>query len=266
MIFREARPADDIAGLRRRCFPEDQIEKHFPVARAFVAEAEGRVVAHLGFIEQPVMGYPAALAFDAMTDAAYRGQGVFSRLAAFAADEIRGDYALSTAWQIRPAVLPAMVRAGWLPILRAPVFVRPIWSAAAPAAALLRRSEAAAPQLRCGNRERQLALPHSRFTAPYYTCTENLVTRETILKGYRTLAIVDLTPDAKQELKAALKSTTCRLAAALLSWRHPALPLLLRMGFLPSPHRFRFLVNVFDPRIDAKRVKWVLSWADTDHL
>ena len=63
-----------------------------------------------------------------------------------------------------------------------------------------------------------------------------------------------------------MRSTSCRLAAALLSWRHPALPLLLRMGFLPSPHRFRFLVNVFDPRIDAKKTKWALSWADTDHL
>ena len=258
MIFREATPADDVAELRRRCFPEDEIEKDFPVARAFVAEAEGRAVAHLGFTEQTVMGYRAALAMDAMTDPAYRGQGVFSRLAAYAADEIRNDYALSTAWQIRPAVLPAMLRAGWQPILRAPVWVKPIWTAAA---------KAAAPQLRCGVGERQRKLPQSRrFAAPYYTCSENLVTRETILKGYRTLAIVDLTPGAKQELEAAMKATTCRLAAALLSWRHPALPLLLRMGFLPSPHRFRFLVNVFDPHIDARKTKWALSWAETDHL
>ncbi|HEX6087473.1 MAG TPA: GNAT family N-acetyltransferase [Thermoanaerobaculia bacterium] len=251
MIFREATPADDIAEMRRRCFPEDTIEKNFSIARAFVAEAEGRAVAHVGFIERTVMGHHAALATDAMTDAAYRGQGVFSRLAAFAAEAIRNDYALSTAWQIRPAVLPAMMRAGWQPILKAPVWVRPVWTAAAPAAALKSGSEAAAG---------------SRFDAPYYTRTPNLVTREAILKGHRTLAIVDLTPNARPELKAAMKATTCRLAAALLSWRHPALPLLIRMGFLPSPHRFRFLVNVFDPRIDAKNTKWALSWADTDHL
>jgi Acetyltransferase (GNAT) domain len=253
-MMREATAADreSIRELRERCFPEDAIEKPFDVARAFVAEAEGRVVAHLGFIEQTyVFGgvtYRAALAMDAMTDARVRGQGVFSRLAGFARDAIRGDYAFSTAWQIRPAVLGAMVRNGWEPVLAAPVFVRPVWG---------RRS---------GKREPALAHSRRRFAAPFYTVTENLVTRETTLKGHRTLALVDLTPNAKQEIKAALNATTCRLAAALLSWRHPALPLLLRMGFLPSPHRFRFLVNVFDPRFDPKRVRWALSWADTDHL
>lgn len=265
IAFRETSDRAAIAGLRARCFPEDAIEKHFPIARTFVAEAEGRPVAHLAFVEQTyVLGgvsHRAALAVDAMTDPAFRRQGIFARLAGFARDAIRADYAFSTAWQIRPAVLPAMVSNGWEPILRAPVFVRPIWRAAAPAALRNGGSDAA-------DGERQLALPHSgrRFAAPYYTVTENLVTRETVLKGRRTLALVDLTPHAKQEIKAALRSTTCRLAAALLSWRHPALPLLLRLGFLPSPHRFRFLVNVFDPTIDVKRARWALSWADTDHL
>lgn len=260
--FRESPDRAGIAGLRARCFPEDTIEKHFPIARTFVAEAEGRPVAHLAFIEQTYVlegvPYRAALAVDAMTDPAFRRQGVFSRLAAFARDAIRTDYAFSTAWQIRPAVLPAMVANGWEPILRAPVWVRPLWRAAARAAALRRGSEAAAP----------LALPHpiTRFAAPYYTITENLVTRETTLKGRQTLALVDLTPEARAEIQAAMKATSARLAAALLSWRHPALPLLLRLGFLPSPHRFRFLVNVFDPRVSPKRAKWALSWADTDHL
>jgi hypothetical protein len=40
----------------------------------------------------------------------------------------------------------------------------------------------------------------------------------------------------------------------------------VRSGFLPSPHRFRFLVNVFDDRIRLGRAKWALTWADTDHL
>lgn len=262
--FRESVDRAGIAELRARCFPEDTIEKHFPIARTFVAEAEGRPVAHLAFVEQTYVldgvSHRAALAVDAMTDPAFRRQGLFGRLAGFARDSIRADYAFSTAWQIRPAVLPAMVTNGWQPILRAPVWVRPLWTAAAPVAALKRGSEAAAPP--------QLALAHSRrrFEAPYYTITENLVTRETTLKGRHTLALVDLTPNAKAEIKAAMKATTARLAAALLSWRHPALPLLLRLGFLPSPHRFRFLVNVFDPRVNPKRAKWALSWADTDHL
>jgi len=254
IVFRESTDRAGIAELRARCFPDDAIEKHWPVARTFVAEDDGRVLAHLAFMDQTYGAHRAALAMDAMTDPDYRRQGLFSRLAGFARDAIRNDYAFSTAWQIRPAVLPAMVANGWMPVLRAPVFVRPIWSARAPARAL------------GALEERELALAHSRFAVPYYTVTENLVTRETVLKGFSTLALVHLTPNAKQEIKAAMKATNCRLAAALLSWRHPALPLLLRMGFLPSPHRFRFLVNVFDPRFDPKREKWALSWADTDHL
>ena len=101
--------------------------------------------------------------------------------------------------------------------------------------------------------------PH-RFDAPHYTANETCVTRETTLKGFPTLAIVDLTA------KPVLPPTRMRLAAALITWRHPLVPALLRSGFLPSPHRFRFLVNVFDRRIDAKRARWALTWADTDHL
>jgi len=203
--------------------------------------------------------YAAALAMDAMTDPAYRRQGLFSRVAAFARDSIRGDYAFSTAWQIRPSVLPAMVANGWEPVLRAPVFVRPLWSATAVAAAIPKR---------------QLRLPHSeRFSAPFYETLASddayVVTRATVLKGRRTLAIADLGGPARPLLKQAFaeaKRNGINLAAALLSWRHPSLPLLLRMGFLPSPHRFRFLVNVFDRRFDPRRVRWALSWADTDHL
>jgi GNAT superfamily N-acetyltransferase len=236
--FRESADRGGIAELRARCFPDDVIEKNWPIARTFVAEDDGRVVAHLAFMDKTYGAHRAALAMDAMTDPDYRRQGLFSRLAGFARDAIRDDYAFSTAWQIRPAVLPAMVANGWLPVLRAPVFVRPIFHA--------RRASARHEQ--------------------NYTITENLVTRETVLKGFSTLALVNLNKNAKREIKAAMRNTNCRLAAALLNWRHPALPLLLRMGFLPSPHRFRFLVNVFDPRFDPKREKWALSWADTDHL
>jgi len=265
IALREATPADAeaILALRRRCFPEDDIAKDFRTARAFIAEAEGRPVAHLAFVDKTYVfdgrEYAAALAMDAMTDPAYRRQGLFSRVAGFARDSIRADYAFSTAWQIRPSVLPAMVANGWTPVLRAPVFVRPLWRAAAFAAS---------------GPTGQPRPPHSmRFAAPYYTTLTSddayVVTRETTLKGHRTLAIADLAGPARPLLKQAFaqaKRNGIHLAAALLSWRHPSLPLLLRMGFLPSPHRFRFLVNVFDPRFDPRRVRWALSWADTDHL
>lgn len=264
IALRETTPADAeaILALRRRCFPEDDIAKDFPVARAFIAEAEGRPVAHLAFADKQYVlegrAYSAALAMDAMTDPAYRRQGLFSRVAGFARDSIRGDYAFSTAWQIRPSVLPAMVTNGWAPVLRAPVFVRPLWRAAPSGAAF-----------QSGDNDATSA----RFAAPWYTTLRtsdaHVVTRETTLKGYRTLAIADLSGPARPLLKEAFAQARRRginLAAALLSWRHPSLPLLLRMGFLPSPHRFRFLVNVFDPRFDPRRVRWALSWADTDHL
>ena len=261
IVLRQATAADaeGILALRRRCFPEDDIAKDFPPVRAFIAEAEGRPVAHLAFVDKRYViegrEYAAALAMDAMTDPAYRRQGLFSRVAGFARDSIRGDYAFSTAWQIRPSVLPAMVTNGWEPVLRAPVFVRPLW--------------------RVGTVVEGSSTPprSARFSAPYYTTLTSddayIVTRETTLKGHRTLAIADLAGPARPLLKQAFaraKRNRIHLAAALLSWRHPSLPLLLRMGFLPSPHRFRFLVNVFDPRFDPRRVRWALSWADTDHL
>lgn len=260
--LREAVPADAAAirALRRRCFPEDDIEKSFAVARAFVAETEGRIVAHLAFEARTYsiegVSHCAALAMDAMTDPEYRRQGLFSRVAGFARDSIRSDFAFSTAWQIRPPVLGAMVANGWTPVLRAPVFVRPLLFGSG------REVEAAS------------APPDSaRFAAPYYTTLRDgdayLVTRETTLKGRRTLAIADVGGPARPLLKQAFARAHAhgiRLAAALMSLRHPSLPLLLGTGFLPSPHRFRFLVNVFDRRVDPRRVRWALTWADTDHL
>lgn len=282
MIVREATPADrdGIEDLRRRCFPDDPIEKRFPTARVFVADDGWRPVAHLAFLEQRFVidgvEHRAALATDAMTDPGFRRQGLFSRVVAFAQESIRDDYAFSTAWQIRRSVLPAMTTNGWLPVLRAPVFLRPLlWkSRGVPANA----DEAVAAPRAESNRVHGIVQPW-RFserdassvagggmTGVHYTRTANLVTREAILKGQRTLCLVDVTPHARGEIQAALRATDCRLAAALLSWRHPAMPMLLRLGFFPGPHWFRFLVNVFDGRIDPKRLHWALSWADTDHL
>lgn len=260
--FREATPDDAgaILALRQRCFTEDDLEKPRPT-RMFIAEEDGVPVAHLGFIPQTYVidgnEYAGALAVDAMTDPAYRKQGLFRRVAAFARDAIRDQYALSTAWQIRPAVLGAMVATGWSPILRAPVFVKLLLGGAGfqPDAS---GQNARSPKLLANYAH--VRLDPTRFDAPYYTRTETCVTRPTVLRGYRTLAIVDL------YAKPILPKTDARLAAALITWRHPLLPLLLRSGFLPSPHRFRFLVNVFDARIAAKRARWALTWADTDHL
>jgi GNAT superfamily N-acetyltransferase len=262
IAFREAVPDDGAAilALRRRCFPEDELEKPRP-SRSFIAEEEGRPVAHLGFIPQTyVIGgneYAGALAVDAMTDPAYRRQGLLRRVAAFARDAIREEYALSTAWQIRPAVLGSMIAAGWEAVLRAPVWMKPLlFPVPAPHPGPL----PGAGRGDWGSAYAHVRLDPDRFAAPYYAANETCTTRETTLKGQPTLAVLDF------HAKPVLPQTTARLAAALMTWRHPLLPQLLRAGFLPSPYRFRFLVNAFDARIDAKRARWALTWADTDHL
>jgi GNAT superfamily N-acetyltransferase len=277
IAFREASAADGdgITALRTRCFPDEEIDKEFPIARTFIADADGRAVAHLGFIDQTyVIGgqpHPGALAVDAMTDPAYRRQGLFQKLVAFARDAIRQDYALSTAWQIRPAVLPPMTANGWMPLLRAPIFVRFLLPANGPAGGGTPGEDGELRPARESFLEgfAHARLPPWRFDASSYVTTRHLVTRRTLLRGHDSLCVVEVSPDARGDLREALHQARARgigLAAALLSWRHPSVPLLLRMGFLPSQHRFRFLVNVFDARLDVRRAKWALSWADTDHL
>jgi hypothetical protein len=134
--IREASAADRdaILALRKRCFPNEDLQKQEPAywdaefagGRMFVAEAQDRVVAHLGFVPRSYELGVGALAVDAMTDPDFRRQGLFDRVAAFSANAIRKDFRFSTAWQIRKAVLPAMVKNGWMPTASAPVFVRPI--------------------------------------------------------------------------------------------------------------------------------------------
>lgn len=262
-----AEDRDAILALRRRCFPEHEAEH--AATRAFIAEEDGRPVAHLGLIEQTYVldgrSYPGALAVDAMTDPEYRRRGLFDRVAAFARETIRRDYALSAAWQIRRPILEPMMRNGWMPVLKAPVLVKPLLWKKAPRIA----RQMGAP-LRDAFLARYAHVHHESRFDERYTITEDgaayLVTRHVILKGRRTLAIIDVAGNAKNLMRHAFAHADEPIAAALISWRHPSVPLLLRMGFLPSPHRFRFLVNVFDSSIDAKRAHWALTWADTDHL
>lgn len=270
-MIREARASDRdaIATLRRRCFPEQEASE-FPTTRAFIAEESGHPIAHLGLIEQAYVvdgeTYAGVLACDAMTDPAFRRRGLFREVTRFTSDAIRNDYALSTAWQIRKAVLPAMIAGGWNPVLRAPVLVKPVLFRGRPGierhdAALALRESFLAPYAH--------ARHGARFGARYSVTGDGgayLVTRQTVLRGKRTLAIVDLAGDVRALIRDAIARSDEPLAAALISWRHPCVPQLLTMGFLPSPHRFRFLVNVFDPRIVLRRARWALTWADTDHL
>ena len=96
-----------------------------------------------------------------------------------------------------------------------------------------------------------------------------LVARRTTLKGFDTMAIVDLAWQDRAAAKELLrdivrhaKSEGCQLVAALVSPAHPAFGLFILHGFMPGPHSFRLLVH--PPELARK--KWRVMWADTDHL
>src|SRR5262245_10443940 len=134
--LREASIADRdaILALRARCFPDDDPEKRdrrfweweFRGGRMFLACADERIVAHLGFIPQTyvIRGAPvhSMLAVDAMPDPDFRGQRLFGRVAQFAAERVP----LSTAWQIRKSVLGGMTAGGWRAAGGARVLIRPL--------------------------------------------------------------------------------------------------------------------------------------------
>ena len=317
--FREGSAADRdaILALRACAFPDEGLEKQDPrfwdwefgKGRYFVADDAGRIVAHIGFVPQTYVvaseSVPAMLAVDAMTDPDYRRQSLFSRVVAFARDALRDSVRLSSAFQIREAVLPAMTRGGWAPIVRAPVLVRPLsvkrflrgGAGGPPAVAGTASPRRPAAGETAGQRPALPSLPdffaragaHGDrsedflrwrfFENPHWHYTIDaddgayIVTRRTMLRGLDTVALVDFAWRAgcERQGRGLLRQVFARgraegvdVAAVLITLGHPALPTLVRSGFLPSPHRFRFLVNDFGRPL--RRTKWALTWADTDHL
>ncbi|HJQ37167.1 MAG TPA: GNAT family N-acetyltransferase [Thermoanaerobaculia bacterium] len=262
---------DAILALRGRCFGGEDPEKQDPRfwewefgngGRFFVAADGDRVVAHLGFVPQLQM-----LAVDAMTDPDYRRQHLFSRVVECARDTLAVPF--SCAFQIREAVLPAMVRGGWKPVARAFVLVRPfVHRGAAGFQPADRQAESLPLHLRWRFVENPLWHYDIHANDDAY-----VVTRRTKLRGLDSVAIADLGwPKGKERAGRALlrevyakgRAEGAQVAAVLITLGHPALPVLVRSGFLPSPHRFRFLVNDFGRPLGRKR--WALTWADTDHL
>jgi hypothetical protein len=268
---------DGILALRRRAFPDEDREKQDPAfwdwefggGRMFVAEEDDRVVGHLGFVPRrfAIEGrdVPALLAVDAMVDPGARRRGTFTTLGRFAIETVRRDVPLVIAWQIRPAVLEGMVRAGWQSVLRVPVLLRPVLASVP--MAVPRRSSTA-----------QEIVDASRFDAsPVWRyerrqdADARLVSRDAILRGVRTLCLVDLAGEPRALgalVHDALRDARRRgawLAAALASRDHPHYPTLRRCGFFPGPHRFRFLAQSFDPTLELEQ-RWALTWASADHV
>ena len=50
------------------------------------------------------------------------------------------------------------------------------------------------------------------------------------------------------------------VSSALVSRAHPCYRALRNCGYVPGPHRFRFLVHGDAP------AQWALTWASTDHV
>ena len=264
-MIREAdvRDRDAILALRRAAFPDVDVEKQradfwhwqFDRGRYFVAEEGGRVVGHLGFM--PLR--EGMLACDAMVDPAMQGRGVFSTLATTATEIVRRDVPLVAAFQIREAVLPAMVRAGYIEVLRAPIVLRPTF-------ALPRRKVEARRDVvgRAGGWEtwRFDQNPVWRY-AEWRDERGYVVTRDAVLKGILTHCLVDFGGDPRAAIRASIGDARRRgvmLTAALVSRDHPCFAALRRCGYFPGPHRFRFLVHGEAPARPA------LTWASTDHV
>jgi GNAT superfamily N-acetyltransferase len=293
--FREADAGDRerILALRARCFGDVDPEKldrrfwdwEFARARMFVGEGADELATHLALLNLPHMldgvQVPGALAVDAMTSPGARGQGAFTGLVTAAMTA--STHTVATAYQIRSAVLGAMLRGGWAVAERVPVLLRPAFT-------FRKSGQAGLPVLHqrdvgwmsalggtdgCVARTAEF-LSWRFFENPHWTYRVTgvpeaayLVTRRTVLKGLDTLAIVDLAWREKSAARRLLseaiahaRAERCTLVAALVSRRHPAFGMLLRAGFLPGPHWFRLLVH---PREQASRA-WRVMWADTDHL
>jgi LmbE family N-acetylglucosaminyl deacetylase len=288
--YREATATDRdaILALRARCFGDVDPEKadprfwewEFGRGRMFVGESDGVAATHLAMLDLPHMLdgriVRGALAVDAMTAPQARGQGAFGGIVRYAATH--SGHLVATAYQIRKAVLGAMLRGGWAEGERVPVLVRPAfsWRRAAEMPALGRDDTAwmseLAPRDGCIARTPEFLAwrffdnPHWRYRVTGIRGAAYLVTRRTTLKGIDTLAIVDVAFRERRAARMLLREAIaqarrerCTLVAALLSRKHPAFWMFVRAGFVPGPHWFRLLVH---PPEHAAR-PWRVTWADT---
>ncbi len=222
---------------------------------------------------------PGALAVDAMTSPEARGKGAFTNVVRYAIEH--HQHTVATAYQIRKAVLGAMLRGGWTAAERIPVLLRPaITLRRERNARLLGRKDIEWMQKLglqdgCVARTAEFLAwrffdnPHWHYRITGVDEDAYLVTRRTTLKGMDTLAIVDLAWRDKRAARRLLhnavahaRAERCTLVAAFVSRRHPAFTMFLRAGFFPGPHWFRLLVH---PAEYASHT-WRIMWADTDHL
>lgn len=276
-------------------------------ARIFVAVERERVVGHFAFVPQQyrVSGSDVrgALAVDVMTHPDWRGRGVFRRLGAFAVEGLRREFAFITAFQIREAVLPGMLANGWREhsahrILLRPLSLRNLVArrsvqphtgvSSATAEEVQSLNDAAEidalswyqPRSEAFVRWRYLQHPQRPYriagAARHGRLAAYVVHRDATLRGFDTLAVCDVgcLADEGGTLRTLLRSVMrdarargAQLVASLVGTSHPLRRVLLSLGIVPGPHRFRLLLQNFDPALESSlRGPFAFTWGDTDHL
>jgi hypothetical protein len=217
------------------------------------------------------------LACDAMVDPGVRRRGVFSALAREATAEVRRSVPLVVAYQIRKAVLPAMLGAGYRDEVGAPIVLRATWAFPGRSVREARqdrvhvRAGAWPPHSRLRMEAAFVEWRFNRNPAWRYALWESdgayAITRDARLKGILTHCLVDFGGEARalrRAIRASIRDARRRgvpLTAALINRDHPHFGTLLRCGYVPGPHRFRFLVNA-----EEAPAKWALTWASSDHV
>lgn len=312
--FREGQPSDRdaILELRAAVFAGLDQEKqqadfwqwefadsYAGPARILLAVApDDRIAGHIAFVPQrysiAARTMNGALAVDAMVHPQYRRQNVFSRLMSFAASEVRHQFALVTAFQIRKQVLGGMTAGGWSPAARLPVFLKPLFWRHHPDPLIRSLTSAdldqidarlvttAARQPRGADflEWRYLRNPHWQYRIDGLFDGRDLgafvIHRDCALRGMRAVAIADagFSPGNEALLRKLLMSVCGEarrrgrnIAAALMSHDHPAARVLRRSGFWRGPHTFQLLLQIFDDSLRREPPpQWSLSWGDTDHL
>lgn len=281
--------------------------------RAFVVEAERAIVGHFAVIPQQYeagISLSGGLAVDAMTHPDFRREGVFRRLVTFASERLRQEFQVAIAFQIRQQVLPGMMAGGWQPADTVPVLLRPVsWAGVARDLGLPLRPRAGKrparrvasirpltgadlemldplvaisnprqPRTAAFVRWRYLSSPGRHYNLLGLFDMDELrafvVTRDTVLRGMRTVAIADGGASdlaAMRDLLGFVCDEAARrgisLAAALMSPAHPSYAAFKSSGFFRGPHRFRLLMQTFDDRLRTVTADaWSLTWGDTDHL
>lgn len=312
--LREGTPEDReaILALRRIVFPADDPEKQDPRfwdwqyvdcyagrGRFFIAESEDRVIGHCAFPRQrfiapePLRG---AIHIDVMTHPDFRRLRVFSQLAAYATEQMRGDMQVITAFQIRKAVLAGALAGGLREAGTVRVLIKPLHLSVSGRAnedirpvsddelaqidSLLQSSAVRQPRTVDFLQWRYRSNPAWRYEIDGVFKGQSLIAfvvhRPTTLRGIKTLAIVDagFAPGQQASLRRLLahvcamgRRSRSRLAATLLTPHHPAYDTFRRAWFFPGPHRFRVLLQAIADNLKwIESAPWALSWGDTDHL